>query len=178
MRELRGSCKALAKGLGKSRHRRDYEIMWGWRRQGRGRGDMGKRPSKGEQLAVGSKGNFFEGKGKGQGKGTKGKGKVQASEDLSDVFRNRVLQLHYDFSWHYRAGIAVTLPHLLLSLGEMYTAADLYGYFNTLEPLCVKRPHAWTNPVRQAAAHQRWQHNKWHGRGFGRYLAGRFLRCG
>ena len=116
-----------------------------------------------EQLAAGSKGNLFKGK---------GKGKVQASEDLSDVspdvFCNRVLRLHHDFSWHYRAGIAVSLPHLFLSLGQMHTAAELYGYFNTLEPLCVKRPHAWTNPVRQAAAYQRWQDNKWGGRGFGR----------
>ena len=77
-------CKAMAKGLGTSRYRRDDEIMWACHRQGRGcgHGDMGQ----GEQLAAGSK----------------GKGKVQASEEggREDAFRNRVLQLHHDRSWH------------------------------------------------------------------------------
>jgi len=142
-------CKGMAKGLGTSRFQRDYEIMWGWHRQGRGHCDMGK----GEQLVVGSK----------------GKGKVQASEEggREYVFHNRVLQLHHDRSWQYRSGIAISLPHLFLSLGLDYTAADLYGYFNTLQPLCVKRPHAWSHPVRQEAAHQRWKSSMGRGRGHG-----------
>ena len=55
------------------------------------------------------------------------------------MFRNRVLQLRHDGSWQYRVGIAICLPHLFLCLGRDYTAAELHGYYNTLETLAVKR---------------------------------------
>ena len=97
------------------------------------------------------------------GKGTKGAQLADGSQgqeaDCEYVFRNRVLQLRRDGSWQYRTGIAISLPHLFCSLGREreYTAAELYGYYNTLETLAVKRPRPWTNPVRQAAAAQRWK---------------------
>ena len=116
----------------------------GWHRHGPEKGGKG---TKGEQLAVGSQGK---------------------EADCEYVFRNRVLQLRHDGSWQYRAGIAITLPHLFLHLGREYTAAELYGYFNTLETLAVKRPRPWTNPLRQAAAAQHWKENKGRGRGFAR----------
>ena len=132
-------CKGLAKGLDQSRYQRDSEIMWQchWKGPAEG-GDKGK--GKGKQLAVGSKGK----------------------DELE--FRNRVVQRHHDSSWQNRAGIAVTLPQLFLSLGRKYTAAELYGYFNTLESLCITRLHAWARPVRQAASIER--ASKGRGRGF------------
>ena len=139
-------CKGMAKGLGQSRFRREYEIMWGWHRHGPDPASKGT--TKGEQvLAVGSQGKNADGE---------------------YSFRNHVLQLRHDGSWQHRAGIAITLPHLFLHLGREYTAAELYGYFNTLETLVVKRPHSWGNPVRQEAAAQRWKNNKGRGRGFAR----------
>ena len=139
-------CKGMAKGLGDSRFRRDYEIMWRWNRHGPDPASKGT--TKGEQvLAVGSQGQ---------------------ESDCEHVFRNRVLQLRHDGSWQYRAGSAITLPHVFLYLGREYTAAELYGYYNTLETLAVKRPRPWSNPVRQAAAAQRWKDNKGRGRGFAR----------
>jgi len=106
--------------------------------------------------------------GKGKDK-DEGKQHSKGDEDEHEFrFENRVLRERHDGSWEHMGGMAVSLPQLFLSLGHLYTAAELYGYFNTLEPLCVKRPHAWASPVRQVAAAGRWRESNGRGRGFGR----------
>ena len=90
-------------------------------------------------------------------------------QDADYLFRNRVLQLRHDGSWKYKVGIAITLLELFVQLGPEYTAAQLYGYYNSLDTLAVKRPHAWAHPVRQMAAIEHWKSNKGRGgRGFPR----------
>ena len=109
---------------------------------------------------------------KGKGKGAQelavgssgGKGKSKQEQRVP--FSNRVLQLHENGEWRYRAGIATTLPLLLVSLGPVYTAAKLYKFYNQCTLLCTKRPHAWASPVRAAANHERFRATGRHG--FGR----------
>jgi hypothetical protein len=54
-----------------------------------------------------------------------------------------------------------------LELGRWSSAQELYGYYNSLDLLAVKRPHAWANPTRQAAAILRKQETGFWGFGRG-----------
>ncbi len=126
---------------------------------------MAKGKSKGkskEEPAVGGK-HKSKGKSKEEEEPAVG-GKGKSKQGFS--FFNRVLELSVDGTWRYRQGTAITLSHLLLALGEQYTAAKLYAYYNMCAPLAVKRPHAWADPVRQAAAIERFRTTGYYG--FGR----------
>ena len=100
-------------------------------------------------------------KGKGAAKGSKGKPDVQLAVGRS--FENRVLYLSRNGFWYVKKGIAMSLPALML-LGNKFTAARLYRFWCQTPLLVVRRPHAWSNPIRKEAARQRqeltgrWEH--------------------
>jgi hypothetical protein len=160
-------CKGLGKGTTTSKYQAEADIAWSMSQKQKGKSKEGK--------GDGGKAQQLQGKSK-EGKGDGGKAQQllavgsQRSKDLYDeqhlVFQSNVLKLNGDGTWQYRAGTAISLPQLLLSLGPSYTAAQLYAYFNTSKTLATKRPHAWSSPWREAAKYKRYQET---GRyGFGR----------
>jgi hypothetical protein len=141
--------------------------------QGRGRGNLVgtvipasalQRKGKDTQPAFGGKGGKKGGEApKGDGKPTQpacGGGKGQPY-----VADNRVVA-KIDGVLHTRVATVTTLPQLMMHLGKWYSAANIYQYYMSLNLLAVKRPHAWTNPVRQAAALMRHHETGYYG--FGR----------
>ena len=84
-----------------------------------------------------------------------GKGKGKSMKDRQ--FTSRVLQMSPEAgSWRVRCGTCMSLAQLFAAFGKQWTAAKLYKYYNELALLACKRPHAWGNPVRQAASRQRY----------------------
>ena len=55
-------------------------------------------------------------------------------------------------NWKVRRGTCVSLATLVAKLGEFYTAAKAYEYYNCCRVLASKRIHPWTVPVCQQAA--------------------------
>jgi len=151
-------CKGLGKGTTTSKYQAEADIAWSMSQKQKGKSKEGK--------GDGGKAQQLQGKSK-EGKGDGGKAQQllavgsQRSKDLYDeqhlVFQSNVLKLNGDGTWQYRAGTAISLPQLLLSLGPSYTAAQLYAYFNTSKTLATKRPHAWSSPWREAAKYKRYQ---------------------
>ena len=92
---------------------------------------------------------------------------MQAQEPelaVGSSFENRVLYISHDGSWYVKSGITISLPALML-LGSKFTAARLYRFWCQTPLLVVKRPHAWTNPIRKEAAWQRKQLTGYWGHG-------------
>jgi hypothetical protein len=65
----------------------------------------------------------------------------------------------------YRRATVISLPELFLKLGEYRSAAELYKYWHTRPLLTVKRPHAWAQPQRRAAAQIRFYETGYYGVG-------------
>ena len=127
-------CKDLDKGASeRSRYSADYRRV---ESMSKGKG----KPPVGDP-AVGGKVGLPAGGGKGKGK---------------SIITSNVLQVSPDGTWHVRCGTCMSLAQLFAAFGKQWTAAKLYKYYNELALLACKRPHAWGNPVRQAASRQRY----------------------
>ena len=82
--------------------------------------------------------------------------KGQYIEEMRLPFNSTVLRVIADGTWHCRRGTCMSLAHLFAMIGHGYTAARLYEYYNLCRPLASKRQHPWSSPVRQQAAHDRY----------------------
>ena len=125
--------------------------------EGKGKGkDKAKGKDKGkEQPAVGGTGQPAAGGGGGKGKpAVGGKGQLVLARGLP--FESNILFWDEDGTWYYRTGKCVSLPHLFAKCGPLFTAAQLYKYYNLCRPIASKRPHAWCSPARQEAAFERY----------------------
>ena len=133
-------CKELDKGasMDRSRYSGDYR---------RGKGKRKGKPAVGEP-AVGSSG---------KGPAVGGKGKSIMDMTQGQPFTSNVLQLKPDGTWYARCGTCMSLAHLFAKLGERWTAAKLYEYYNICRVLACKRQHPWASPWRQQAAIERYK---------------------
>ena len=115
-------CRVLDKGasMKRSKYSADYH-------RGKGKpavGGLGKGPA-----VVGGKGKF-----------------VMQQLATGEPFHSNVLRLYPDGTWRVRRGTCTGLAHLFAALGEHWTAAQLYDYYNLCRVLACKRPHAWSLP--------------------------------
>ena len=121
--------------------------------------------------------DYHRGKSKGKGKpaGRAGKGPAVGEPALGGKgksimtrgkqFTSNVVRLSPDGTWHFRRGTCMSLAHLFAKLGEHWTAAKLYQYYNLSRVFACKRENAWSNPVRRAAATERYRETGWYGHG-------------
>ena len=133
-------CKGLGKGgesYQHSLHAADYRAAnRSFKGKGKGKGkDKGK-----EQPAVGGTGQPAVGGGGGKGKPAVG-GKGQLVQARGLPFESNILRWNEDGTWYCRAGTCLSLPHVFAKCGHLYTAAQLYAYYNLCRPIASKRPH-------------------------------------
>ena len=86
------------------------------------------------------------------GKGTKEQSKPAVGGKGVVAHENRVLWVDTNGEAWTRDATVSSLPSLFLQLGKIWSAVDLYGYWNRCQLLLVKRPHAWPSPDRRLAA--------------------------
>ena len=84
----------------------------------------------------------------------KGKGKAKSADgDFSTrAISFRPADVPDGYTYAYREARVISVPVLINSLGNMFTAADLWRFYKSLPLLVVRRTHAWSSDVRPAAA--------------------------
>ena len=121
-------------------------------------------------------------KGKSEGKAGKGKAKAKDEPAVGGLgkgkgqslkhrlpFASSALQVDANGTWRYRQGVCTSLPHLFATLGNQFTAAEIYKYYNLCTLFATKKPRAWSSPYRQQARQERYKAT-------GRYGFGRLGR--
>ena len=88
---------------------------------------------------------------------TKGKGKSADGDRSTRAISFRSSDVGKNHSYAFRVARVITFPVLMESLGEEYTAVELWAFYKSLPLLAVRRQHAWGSEVVQAAAKDRFK---------------------